>query len=126
ETFRGLEQDLSQIKMPDFASSGFASSDDSSSLLAPCPQVEIVEDLAVWNEFIDPSKPVQDNLVSRAAVSKQKSECTEKGRSVTVDLRLAFNGTLGPKGKLRESDRTFFAYPYLVAVTAPNGEIMAK
>ena len=39
---------------------------------------------------------------------------------------MAFESTLGEKGKLRKNDKPFFSYPFFVAVTDPKGVIMAK
>lgn len=127
ETWRGIEEDFSNIQMPEFsspASSGGTS--EGSQFTSACPHVAVVEDLAVLNDFENISRPSPDNLVSRVTLTKMQSSCADKSRSVIVDLKLAFEGTLGPKGKMQAGDMPFFTYPYFVAVTAPNGEIMAK
>lgn len=127
QTWKGLEEDFSSIQS-DFSSSSSTSyaSSDSASLLSPCPRVEVVEDLAVLNDFENISKPSPDSLVSSVKLSKLQSTCGEKARSITVDLKLAFEGQLGPRGRINANDMPFFSYPYFVAVTAPSGEIMAK
>ena len=59
-------------------------------------------------------------------MSESQSTCTYNDRSVTVDLKLAFDGNLGPKGRKTSKDKPFFSYPFFVAVTSPSGKILAK
>jgi predicted small secreted protein len=125
ETWRGIEEDFSNIQVPEFAAQD-SSPSEGAKYISACPHVAVIEDLAVLNDFENVSKPSPDNLVSRVVLTKMQSSCGDKSRSVIVDLKLAFEGTLGPKGKMQAGDMPFFTYPYFVAVTAPNGEIMAK
>lgn len=100
---------------------------ESESLLAsPCPQVTIVDDLSSLSDFIDPRKTSSENLISRIDLGSTESTCKLASTSAIVDLKLVFNGKLGPKGRQKSSDKPFFSYPFFVAVTAPSGKIMAK
>lgn len=91
-----------------------------------CPQVEIVSELAAISEFADPMAPLPENLMSRVQIVNPRASCEYTARSVTVDLKLTFDGIMGPKGRVRASDRPFFSYPFFVAVTSPSGKILAK
>lgn len=91
-----------------------------------CPRVEIVEDLSSLSEFSSRRDPSYDNLISRVNLTHSESSCFYGPRSVTVDLKLAFEGVLGPRARMQPGDRPFFSYPFFVAVTAPNGDILAK
>ncbi len=91
-----------------------------------CPEVQIVDDLSSLSDFEDPNKPSKKRLISRVDLKSAESTCKIASKSVTVDLKLIFNGALGEKGRTKDSDKPFFSYPFFVAVTAPNGKIMAK
>ncbi len=91
-----------------------------------CPRIEIVEELGAINEFTNPRRPVNANLISRVDLNSADSTCEYGRNSVTVDLKLVFEGLLGPKGRIRPDDKPFFSYPFFVAVTSPSGQILAK
>lgn len=93
---------------------------------SPCPQVELVDDLSSISDFTHPAKMTPEFLVSRVDLGSAESTCKLSNSSAVVDLKLIFNGMLGPKGKIKSSDKPFFSYPYFIALTAPNGKIMAK
>lgn len=95
-------------------------------LASPCPQVEIVNDLSSFSDFANEDKPQTNNLVSRVDLHSAESTCKLSSNTATVDLKLIFKGTLGPKAKRKASDKPFFSYPFFVAVTTPSGKIMAK
>lgn len=95
-------------------------------LASPCPPVEIVTDLSSISDFSDPMKMSQKNLISRVDMGSAQSTCQLSSNTATVDLKLSFKGVLGPKAKQKSSDKPFFSYPFFVAVTEPNGRIMAK
>lgn len=95
-------------------------------LESPCPQVEIVDDLSSISDFVNPQKQTKAHLVSRVDLSSAESTCKLASKSAIVDLKLIFNGKLGAKGRINKNDKPFFSYPFFVAVTAPNGKIMAK
>jgi hypothetical protein len=89
-----------------------------------CPAVEIVEDLDMFYDF-GGQPPSTNNLVSSAALSQQNA-CAYGPKSVTVDIRLAFSGAIGPGGRAQSQDEPFFSYPYFVAIMGPGGAILAK
>jgi hypothetical protein len=91
-----------------------------------CPTVEIVSDLAVLHEFMNPGQPADGDLVSSATLQKLEDNCTYGPKSVTIDLNLAVNGALGPKGRMKTPGAVNIAYPFFVAVVAPAGKILSK
>ncbi len=91
-----------------------------------CPQIEIVTELAAFHDFADPQSMKASDLVSLVEISQAQSACEYTAKSVTVDLKVTFDGMLGPKGRLHDSDRPFFSYPFFVAVTSPGGQILVK
>ncbi|MCK5374543.1 MAG: hypothetical protein KAJ40_04610 [Alphaproteobacteria bacterium] len=95
-------------------------------LRSPCPKVEIVDDLSSISDFSSPHHRNKENLISRVDLKSAESACNLSSKTAIVDLKLLFNGTLGPKGRNKTSEKPFFSYPFFVAVTTPTGKIMAK
>lgn len=91
-----------------------------------CPQVEIVDELATLREYSKMNAPGADNLISEATVSTIDFSCEYKHKTVQVDVKLLFEGKLGPKVRRTENDKPFFSYPYFIAIARPSGTIMAK
>ncbi len=91
-----------------------------------CPRIEIVNELDVLSDFGNAMEATPSNLSSHVALSKIESSCSYKDKSVTLDLKLAFEANLGPKGRSHSIEKPFFAYPYFVAITNPSGDIIAK
>ena len=69
---------------------------------------------------------MKENLISRIDLKSAESTCRLASKSAIVDVRLIFQGKLGAKGRQTRTDKPFFSYPFFVAVTSPNGKIMAK
>lgn len=90
-----------------------------------CPKVVIVEELSSISEF-QGSKMNDSMLATRAFMEGVESNCRHEGGHVAVDLRLAFMGHLGPKGRLKSGDKPYFSYPFFVAVTDQERNILAK
>jgi hypothetical protein len=88
-----------------------------------CPHSEVVSELGAINEFSNPAAPTPENLVIRATISGLKSACTFGEKSMTVDIKVAFEAALGPQAATRSAAHI---YPFFVAVIAPNGDILAK
>jgi hypothetical protein len=89
-----------------------------------CPAVEIVDELSSLSEFLDGTS--EADLVTRANINQVESACAYRGGALVVDLRLSFTGILGAQAKKESSDKSFFAYPFFVAVLDKNGEVLAK
>lgn len=95
-------------------------------LASPCPQVEIIDDLSSLSDFTNPAKPAPEDMISRIDLSSAESTCKLAAASAVVDLKVVFNGKLGPKARQKPGDKPFFSYPFFIAVTAPSGKILAK
>lgn len=128
QTLDGMLDDFQTINNGDIPPPAVAAGDSSQRLLNenPCPQVILVDDLSSISDFTSPNKPKKDDLISRVDLTSAESTCRISANTATVDLKLIFKGLLGPKAKQKSSDKPFFTYPYFVAITAPNGKIMAK
>ncbi|MCB1650555.1 MAG: hypothetical protein KDI46_00720 [Alphaproteobacteria bacterium] len=122
QTMQGIRDDLYSLDVP----TSLDSSPDNLTYQGRCPSVELVEELRAYNEFTDDTDPGDYNLVSRANIAKINTSCGYDTRSVTVDLKIAFEGTLGPRGRNSASDKPYFSYPFFVAIASPGGNILAK
>ncbi|MBP7721436.1 MAG: hypothetical protein KA155_02765 [Alphaproteobacteria bacterium] len=121
-TVDGLVEDL---RFTDWgAFNGKAGGKSENFLSDGCPQAAVVPELANFAEFTDNARPTTGSMVSHAQISSITSQCQFGPQSVTVDVKLNFEGTLGPQG--RTGGQPAFSYPFFVAVTSPTGSILAK
>lgn len=79
----------------------------------PCPQVKIVDELSSLSEFASPSNTSESNLISRVNLQQVQSTCSFQSGQVSVDLQMAFESTLGDKGRVRSTDKPFSPTPSL-------------
>ena len=128
ETVEGIKRDISDINFDNFSTASSVSEDSRADFLVDgnCPDIQIVEDLGRLYEFNAGQSMKSSNLVSSVEMQEANSTCSYGNRSVTVDLKLAFDGKLGPKGRRSSSEKPFFTYPFFVAVTSSSGKILAK
>ncbi len=126
QTFDAFQDDISDLTTGNLNTARVIKGKSEILLQSPCPQVEIVDDLSSLSDFTNPKKTTKENLISRVDLKSAQSTCKLGSKSAIVDLKIIFNGTLGSKGRKKNSDRPFFSYPFFVAVTTPSGKIMAK
>jgi len=131
ETMEGFKNDISDIdfgSITDFSTASSVQEEQHANFLVDgnCPSIQIVEDLGRLYEFNAGQSMKSSNLVSSVKMEEANSTCSYGNRSVTVDLKLAFDGELGPKGRRTASEKPFFTYPFFVAVTSDSGKILAK
>lgn len=93
---------------------------------AGCPDVRIVQDLNQVHQFIDAGAPAPAEAVSSVRMLSVQNSCKISNNNVAVDMTLAFEGSIGPKGRSSANDKPSFAYPYFVAITNNQGSIIAK
>ncbi len=124
ETFDGMREDFKSLSVSDSAMKPSANPENL--LDDGCPKAEAVKELATFTEFSNLDKPTPQGLVSHVQIGQLQSACEYSGQSVTVDLKLAFEGSIGPAGRASAGDTPFFSYPFFVAVTGPSGGILAK
>ena len=128
ETVEGIKRDISDIDFGNFSTASSVQEETHADFLVDgnCPSVQIVEDLGRLHEFNAGQSMKSSNLVSSVTMEEANSTCSYGNRSVTVDLKLAFDGKLGPKGRRSSSEQSSFTYPFFVAVTSDSGKILAK
>lgn len=91
-----------------------------------CPPVSIVGELTSMHQFPDPDRPDASQEISEITLTGLSTACSLSGENIAVAIDLVFEGTLGPGAKLWNTDKPSFAYPYFIAVTTPDGGIVAK
>lgn len=126
QTWEGLRDDAYDVTEGNIFVAGARGRTPENLLRSPCPQVEIVDDLSSISDFSHPRKQDKDHLISRVDLKSAQSTCKLSSKTAIIDLKLLFNGKLGPNGRKTASERPFFSYPFFVAVTTPTGKIMAK
>lgn len=90
-----------------------------------CPDVRIVGDLNQVHQFSN-GKAAPGDSVSSIWLQDVTEDCKIGSKNISIEMTLAFEGILGPKGKARKTDTPSFAYPYFVAITNNHGNIVAK
>jgi hypothetical protein len=126
QTFEGLRDDAYDVAEGNIYIAGARGRTPENLLRSPCPQVEIVDDLSSISDFSHPRNQDKDHLISRVNLKSAESTCKLSAKTAIIDLKLLFDGKLGPKGRNNASERPFFSYPFFIAVTTPTGKIMAK
>ena len=126
QTLEGMRDDAYDVAEGNIYVAGINGSAPEKLLRSPCPQVEIVNDLSSISDFSSPKHQKKEYLISRVDLKSAESTCKLSSKTAIVDLKLLFNGKLGPKGRNKTSEKPFFSYPFFVAVTTPSGKIMAK
>ncbi|MEM7650541.1 MAG: hypothetical protein AAF204_00470 [Pseudomonadota bacterium] len=118
----GVVKDIESIRMPSLSKSTASSRE--LVFTGECPQAEAVGELRMLSEFTNPSDPSDANLISNISIENVNDTCSYEENTVTIDLKMDFRGTIGPMG--RSAGSPSFSYPFFVAVTAANGDILAK
>lgn len=94
--------------------------------LAQCPDVRIVQDLNQVHQFIDAASPAPEESVSSIRMVSMEDRCTVTDGNLAIDITIAFEALVGPKGRSQPGDRPSFAYPYFIAITDRHGRIIGK
>lgn len=124
-TVDGVMDDIDSMDLPAISMDGEPSTGD---LIysGSCPEIRLIDELASYSEFSDSSSTRDRDLVSRVNISDVNSACHSDESTITLDLKLTFEGTLGPQARSSMSEKPFFSYPFFVAVASPQGKILAK
>ena len=136
-TFEGLQRDFAGISksvagtwdsVSDKANETFSSNraNQTKTGTSPCPPIVIDPQLQTATEFYDMEKTSKENEVSRVVIAGTQSRCDRDSEYLTMEIDLEFESTLGPKARIKETDKPFFAYPYFVAVKDSDGNELAK
>ncbi len=91
-----------------------------------CPPVSIIEELDSLHQFSNPNSPKPAEKISSIKLQDLGAKCKTNENNIVVELDLTFEGRLGPKARVWNTDKPSFAYPYFLAITTPQGNIVAK
>ncbi len=91
-----------------------------------CPSVSIIEELNSLHQFSHPDRPTPSEKISSITLTELKTGCKRNETNIVVEINMVFEGKLGPKARVWATDKPSFAYPYFMAITTPNGNIVAK
>ncbi len=91
-----------------------------------CPPVQARTDLKDLFDFYNPEKPSDASKISEIHITDVKNSCRVEGESLVMQIDLALTGKVGPKARVKATDKPSFAYPYFVAVTDADGVVVAK
>lgn len=91
-----------------------------------CPTVKVVQDLNQVHQFIDGANPDPAQSVSSIRMTGVQDQCSVAKDNLVIDMALAFEGEIGPRARAKSGDKPGFAYPYFIAITDQQGNIIAK
>ncbi len=91
-----------------------------------CPQAALRPDLSRLVEFYDPDKPAASGKISEVTITNVSNVCRIENGALVMQIDLALEGKTGPKARVKPNDKPSFAYPYFVAVTDPQGNVLSK
>ncbi|OIN86680.1 MAG: hypothetical protein AUJ12_05220 [Alphaproteobacteria bacterium CG1_02_46_17] len=91
-----------------------------------CPQLKILGEISEISQFANPKAPKLEELVSSAKFTTIDASCSVAPNSVTLEIALDFDGTLGPVGMKNGGSEANYAYPYFLSVITPSGQILSK
>lgn len=91
-----------------------------------CPQATARPDLTRLVEFYNPSRTDDASKLSEVTIVGLNNTCRVENDQLVMQIDLSLTGKIGPKAKVKSSDKVSFVYPYFVAVTDQTGVVVAK
>ena len=130
-TFEGLKQDLSSgFKSVSATVADVVDPNEEKKKLpvydGSCPTVSARPDLRRLVEFYNPEKPTDATLISEINIASVRNVCRIENGQLVMQIDFGLEGKTGPKARVKPSDKPSFAYPYFVAVTDPQGNVLSK
>lgn len=125
QTMDGVGSSLADL---DFTNWGTGSNGERVTIIpqGDCPAVSRVAELASLYQFMNPSRPKDNEKISEAHITRVTSKCAKQGNNLKLDISVNFDGGVGVKGKMTPTDKPSFAYPYFVAITNDKNQILSK
>lgn len=93
---------------------------------ANCPSIQIMSDLKSLAQFVDDTAPSAETNISSINIMDVETACNQTDKATEIALTITFDGQTGPKARGKNSGTANFSYPYFIAVTDSNGDILAK
>lgn len=91
-----------------------------------CPTVSVRPDLVYLVDFYNDGKPTKDNIVSEVRMTGIRNVCRIENNALVMQIDFDMKGKTGPRARAKPKDQPNFAYPYFVAVTDAQGNILSK
>lgn len=91
-----------------------------------CPTVQVMDELKTMIEFSDLANPSEDEEIARLRINDVRSACDVADGDLIVQMDITFDGALGPKARIKDTDKPSYAFPYFIAVTGPEGSVLSK
>ncbi len=91
-----------------------------------CPAVALRPDLKHLVDFYDPQKTGDNMVVSEVTIQDVQNTCRVEDGKLVMQIDIALYGKTGPKARPQPGDKPSFAYPYFVAVTDAQGNVVSK
>ncbi|PZQ46019.1 MAG: hypothetical protein DI551_06000 [Micavibrio aeruginosavorus] len=91
-----------------------------------CPSVSVRPDLAHLTEFQKPESTAESTKVSEVDIMGVQNTCRVEGDHLVMQIDISLIGKTGPKARARATDKPSFAYPYFIAVTDEQGNVVSK
>lgn len=91
-----------------------------------CPGVSVRPDLRRLVEFYNADKPSDATKISEVTLTNVQNICRVEADKLVMQIDLTLDGKTGPKARMKPTDKPSFAYPYLVAVTDAQGNVLSK
>ena len=124
--FSGIIAGLTALTLAGCVTTGSSGGSMTSGSSNGCPSISRVAELSSLTQFINPEKPSDSTRVSEVHVTRVTSTCDRKRGTLKLDMTLNFEGALGPKGRIHAGDKPSFSYPYFIAVTNAQNQILSK
>ena len=91
-----------------------------------CPPVAVRPDLARLVDFHDTAHTSANDKVSEVNIVGVNNVCRIEKEGLLMQIDLTLSGRTGPKARIKPGDKPSFAYPYFVAVTDSQGNVVSK
>jgi len=91
-----------------------------------CPPVSVRPDLKHLVDFHDPAKASESTKVSEVDILDVQNTCRVENGGLVMQIDISLQGKTGPKARFKPGDKPSFAYPYFVAVTDAQGNVVSK
>ncbi len=91
-----------------------------------CPGVTVRPDLVHLVDFYDEANPSTGSVTSEVTITSVKNICRIENEALVMQIDIGLEGKTGPKARLKKNDQPNFAYPYFVAVTDAQGNVLSK
>lgn len=99
---------------------------ESKDINASCPDVVLVKDLSEMHQFRDTNNTLESEKIASIFLRNIAHQCVVENGKLSVQIAMGFEAHLGPRSRIFNQDEPTISYPYFLAITDTNGEILDK